>query len=76
MDRNRIAGVGKQVKGAAKEIVGKVTGDKSTELKGRGEKLAGKVQAGYGKVKDEVRAVKQQERESRSSSAAAKRRGA
>jgi len=63
MDKNRVAGKGKQIKGAVKEAVGKVLGDKSTELKGKGEKIVGKVQEGYGKVKDEVRASNEQARE-------------
>ncbi|GAE59653.1 hypothetical protein XPN_1559, partial [Xanthomonas arboricola pv. pruni MAFF 301427] len=32
MDKNRIEGTAKQVKGSIKETVGRVTGDKSTEL--------------------------------------------
>ncbi|MDZ4831443.1 MAG: CsbD family protein [Phycisphaerae bacterium] len=63
MDKNRIAGKAKQLKGTVKEVVGKVTGDRSTELKGKGEKIAGKVQEGYGKAKDELRASNEQARE-------------
>ncbi len=32
MDKNRIEGAAKQVKGSVKEAIGRVTGDKSTEL--------------------------------------------
>lgn len=63
MDKNRIAGKGKQIKGAAREIIGKAVGDKSTELEGKGERIAGKLQSAYGKAKDEVRASKEQSRE-------------
>lgn len=38
MDKNRIEGAAKQVKGLVKEAIGRVTGDKSTELEGAAEK--------------------------------------
>jgi uncharacterized protein YjbJ (UPF0337 family)/low affinity Fe/Cu permease len=55
MDKDRIEGTGKQVKGSAKETVGKVAGDKETEARGAVEKTAGKVQSKVGKAKDVVR---------------------
>lgn len=39
MDKNRIEGAAKQVKGLVKEAIGRVTGDKSTELEGAAEKM-------------------------------------
>jgi uncharacterized protein YjbJ (UPF0337 family) len=55
MDKDRIEGVGHQVKGAVKEVAGKVTGDTKTEVEGKVEKAAGKVQNTVGGVKDSLR---------------------
>ena len=55
MDKDRVEGVGHQVKGAVKEGVGKLTGDKKTEAEGQAEKAAGKVQNAVGGAKDKVR---------------------
>ncbi|MEA9554548.1 CsbD family protein [Xanthomonas nasturtii] len=55
MDKNRIEGTAKQIKGSVKEAIGRVTGDKSTELEGAAEKNIGKVQAKAGEVADKVR---------------------
>jgi uncharacterized protein YjbJ (UPF0337 family) len=52
MDKDRVEGVGHQVKGSVKEAVGKVTGDKKTQAEGVAEKGAGKVQNAVGGVKD------------------------
>jgi len=63
MDKNRTRGAAKQIKGSVKAGVGRVTGNKSLELRGRAEKVAGRAQAGYGALKDEVRASKELARE-------------
>ena len=55
MDKDRIAGVGHQIKGAVKETVGKITGDAKTQAEGSAEKAAGKVQNALGGAKDAVR---------------------
>ena len=55
MDNDRIAGVGKQVKGAVKEAAGKVTGDTKLQAEGKADKVAGKVQNAVGGAKDAVR---------------------
>ncbi|MBP6018198.1 MAG: CsbD family protein [Burkholderiaceae bacterium] len=55
MDKDRIKGAGHEVKGAIKEAAGKVTGDKSTEIKGKVEKAAGTAQRKTGELKDAVR---------------------
>ncbi len=52
MDKNRVEGVAHQAKGAVKEAVGKVTGDKKTQAEGAAEKAAGKVQNAAGGAKD------------------------
>jgi uncharacterized protein YjbJ (UPF0337 family) len=55
MDKDRVEGVGHQVKGAVKEAAGKVTGDTKTEAEGAAEKTAGKVQNAVGGLKDSAR---------------------
>ena len=55
MDKDRVEGLGKQVKGSIKEAVGKLTGDTHTEVDGKAEKAAGQVQNKTGEMKDGVR---------------------
>jgi uncharacterized protein YjbJ (UPF0337 family) len=55
MDKYRIAGTAKQVKGSVKEAIGKVTGDAKTEFEGAAEKAVGKAQNTGGGGKDGVR---------------------
>jgi len=55
MDKDRIEGAGKQVKGAVKEGVGKLTGDEKMKAEGKMDKAEGKVQNTVGGAKDAVR---------------------
>ena len=55
MDKDRVEGVGHQAKGAVKEAVGKMTGDKKTQAEGVAEKAGGKVQNTVGGAKDAVK---------------------
>lgn len=55
MDKDRIDGAAKQVKGSIKEAIGKVTGDSKTQAEGVAEKAAGKVQSSVGGAKDAAR---------------------
>jgi uncharacterized protein YjbJ (UPF0337 family) len=55
MDKDRIAGSAKQVKGAVKEAIGKVVGDAKLESEGKADKAQGKVQNAVGGLKDAVR---------------------
>ena len=55
MDKDRSAGSIKEIKGAAKEAVGKVVGDAKLESEGKAEKAVGKVQNAVGGVNDAVR---------------------
>lgn len=55
MDKNRIEGMAKQVKGSVKEAIGKMTGDTKTELEGIAEKNIGKAQTKAGELADKVR---------------------
>jgi uncharacterized protein YjbJ (UPF0337 family) len=55
MDKDRIEGVGKQVKGSVKEAAGKLTGDAKLEAEGKLDKAAGKIQNAVGGMKDAAR---------------------
>lgn len=55
IDKDRIAGSAKQVKGAVKEAVGKVVGDAKLEAAGKADKVEGKVQNTIGGLKDTLR---------------------
>lgn len=48
MNRNQDKGIGKQVKGTLKDVVGKATGDKILEGEGKIEKGIGKAQKQVG----------------------------
>jgi uncharacterized protein YjbJ (UPF0337 family) len=54
MNRDQFKGRIKQAKGRIKEIGGELTRDKSLEKKGRAQKIAGRIQAGYGDFKDDI----------------------
>ena len=55
MDKDRIAGSAKQIKGAVKETVGKAAGDPKLQSEGKADKAQGKIQSAVGGVKDTVR---------------------
>ena len=55
MDKDRIAGAGKQAKGSVKEGVGKMTGDSKLQAEGKADQVEGKVQNTVGGVKDSLR---------------------
>ncbi len=55
MDKDRIEGAAKQAKGAIKEAVGKLTGDRKTQAEGVAEKAAGRLQNSVGVAKDAAR---------------------
>jgi len=55
VDKDRIAGAGKQIKGSIKEGIGKVTGDAKLEGEGKADKAKGKIQNTVGGIKDKVR---------------------
>lgn len=55
MDKDRVEGIGKQAKGAVKEVAGKVTGDAKTQVEGRAEKTEGKIQNAVGSAKDALK---------------------
>ena len=55
MDKDRVDGAGKQVKGAVKDAAGKLTGDVKLQAEGKVEKAVGQAQSAVGKAKDDVR---------------------
>lgn len=55
MDKDRIEGSARQVKGAVKEATGKVLGDAKLESEGKADKAAGKIQNAVGGIKDTLR---------------------
>jgi uncharacterized protein YjbJ (UPF0337 family) len=55
MDKDRVAGMANQAKGAIKETAGKVTGDSKMQAEGQADKAAGKVQNAVGGVKDAIK---------------------
>ena len=55
MDKDRVVGAAKELKGAAKQALGKALGDAKLEAHGRADKIEGKVQNAIGGIKDTLR---------------------
>jgi uncharacterized protein YjbJ (UPF0337 family) len=55
MNKDQIKGRVEETKGDVKEAVGKVVGNKELELEGKLENAAGKVQAQYGDLKEDIK---------------------
>ena len=55
MDKHQVKGRVKEAEGKAKEITGKLVGNKSLEQRGKAEKTAGKIEAGYGDLKNDIK---------------------
>jgi uncharacterized protein YjbJ (UPF0337 family) len=55
MDKNRVEGAAKQLKGSVKEAMGKVTGNRVKQAEGAAERLAGTMQAKLGEAADALR---------------------
>jgi uncharacterized protein YjbJ (UPF0337 family) len=55
MDKDRIVGSAKEIKGAVKQVVGKAVGDAKLESEGKTDKVEGKVQNAIGGLKDTLR---------------------
>jgi uncharacterized protein YjbJ (UPF0337 family) len=55
MDKNRVAGSIKEIKGAAKTAVGKALGDAKLQSDGKSDQAEGKIQNAVGSVSDAVR---------------------
>ncbi|WP_341895807.1 CsbD family protein [Ferrovibrio terrae] len=55
MDKDRIEGTAKQIKGNLKEGVGRLTGDAKLKTEGKADQVEGKLQNAVGGAKDAVR---------------------
>ncbi len=55
MDKDRIAGAAKELKGSVKETVGKLVGDAKLQTDGAADKVEGKIQNAIGGLKDAVK---------------------
>jgi uncharacterized protein YjbJ (UPF0337 family) len=55
MNKDRIAGAAKEIKGSVKEAVGKATGDAKLQSDGKADKIKGKLQNAVGGVKDALK---------------------
>jgi uncharacterized protein YjbJ (UPF0337 family) len=55
MDKDRIEGSAKEIKGAVKQVVGKAIGDAKLETDGKADKTEGKVQNAIGGIKDTLK---------------------
>ena len=55
MDKDRVAGSAKEIKGKIKQGVGKAIGDAKLEAEGNADKAEGKFQNAIGGLKDTVR---------------------
>lgn len=55
MDKNRIEGAVRQVKGSVKEAAGKISGNRQLEVEGKSDKIAGEAQSALAKAKDRVK---------------------
>ena len=55
MNKDQVKGRIEQATGKVKEVAGKVTGDKELEQEGKVQNVGGKVQAGYGDLKEDIK---------------------
>jgi uncharacterized protein YjbJ (UPF0337 family) len=55
MDKDRVIGSAKQIKGTVKQVVGKAVGDAKLEGEGNADKIEGHVQNVVGGIKDTLK---------------------
>jgi len=55
MDKDRIIGSAKQIKGTVKQVVGKAVGDAKLETEGKADTIEGQVQNVIGGLKDTLK---------------------
>ena len=55
MNKDQVKGRIKEAQGKVKEVAGKMVGNKDLERKGKTENTEGKVQAGYGDLKEDIK---------------------
>ena len=55
MNKDQVKGRVEAVTGKVKEVTGKLIGDQEMELDGRVQKRGGKLQAGFGDIKEDIK---------------------
>ena len=55
MDKDRIEGAAKQIKGSVKDTIGKAVGDAKLQSEGKADKVEGKAQNIVGGLKDALK---------------------
>jgi uncharacterized protein YjbJ (UPF0337 family) len=55
MDKNRVLGSAKQIKGAVKQAIGHAAGDAKLQSDGKADEIEGKVQNAVGSLKDALK---------------------
>lgn len=55
MNKDQVKGRVKEAEGKVKEVTGKLIGDEVLEEKGKTGKVLGKIQAGYGDLKHDLK---------------------
>ena len=55
IDKDRVVGSAKEIKGTVKQTVGKAVGDSKLESEGNADKIEGKVQNAIGGLKDTLK---------------------
>lgn len=55
MDKDRVAGSTKEIKGSIKQAIGKAVGDAKLQSDGKADKAEGKVQNAIGGLKDALK---------------------
>ena len=55
MDKDRIVGAAKEIRGSVKEAIGKAVGDAKLRSDGKADKVEGKVQNAIGGLKDTLK---------------------
>jgi uncharacterized protein YjbJ (UPF0337 family) len=55
MNKNQVKGAAKDIAGKVQEEAGKLTGSKEQQVKGLGKQIAGKAEKAYGDVKAAVK---------------------
>jgi len=57
MDKDRIVGSAKELKGTVKQALGKVLGDAKLESDGKADKIEGTIQNAVGGIKDTLKGL-------------------
>jgi uncharacterized protein YjbJ (UPF0337 family) len=55
IDKDRIVGSAKQIKGSVKQVFGKAIGNTKLQSEGRVDKIKGKIQSAFGGLKDALK---------------------